>query len=164
MFASADIDCLPLNPRLCSDLLGYLLERFITILSEVIYDNILCAVHLADFPVCDVAHAVIHTAHYHCHMLPGWRRKRKYRVLLIVNLFQHEKVPQQAVDTIELDVIHPLKGRFLYRAVCLAQPVTLPLEVAVVIDIKSDMLVMCERERQDVVALDLLHLSGTVGW
>lgn len=69
----------------------------------------------------------------------------------------------EVFDAVELEVVDPLRERLLVGACGLREAVAFAEEVHVVVQVEGDVAVMGERERQDVVALDLLGLRGGVG-
>ena len=95
-------------------------------------------------------------------MLTGRRGKSKYRLIFVIHGLDDKQTFYHAFHSIELDVVTPLFRGFLLRTVFLCEPVALTLEVGVVIDIKVYMLVMGERESQDIIALYLCRLGGAV--
>ncbi len=162
MFAAAHVDGLPLGPPFGADFLGYLPECLVAVFAVVVDGDVLGSIHLPDLPVSDVVPAVVHALYNHRHMLPGRGREREHGVVLIIDGLYHEYVPEKALDAVELEVVFPLSGRHLFGAVPLGEPVALPLEVDVIIDIQFHMLIQGEGECQDVVALYLLGLCRAV--
>ena len=158
----ADIDGLPLDPPFGIDLLGYFLKSLVAIFAEIVDDYILRAVHLPDLPISDVAHAVVHTLDNHGDMISRRSGQREYRILLIIDSLDDKQTLYHAFHSIELEVIDPFLPGVLSWTVLFSKPETFPEEIGVVIDIKFDMVVMCEGKREDAVALHLLDLRRAV--
>ena len=164
VFATAHVHRLPLDPPLClaSHLAGDLLQGLVAVHALVVDHDKVGTVHLPHLPVGNVTHAVVDGLHHHRHMVTGRGRQCKQGIGVAVRCLQHEKTPDQALDTVQLQVILPLATAFLFRGVPLRQPVPLAHVVREVAYIKGDMGIMREGERQHVVTLHLLALRRTV--
>ena len=162
MLTLADIDGLPFDPPFGTDLLGNLLECLVAVFAEIVNDYILRAVHLSDLPIGDVAHAVVHTLDNHGDMISRRSGQSKDGVIFIIDGFDDKETLYHAFHTIELEIIDPLLLGVLSWPVLFSQPKTLSKKVCVVIDIKVDMVVMCEGKRKDAVALHRLDLRRAV--
>ena len=159
-----DVHGLAFHPplRAAAHFLGYLLQRLVAILALVVDDNEVGAVHLPHLPVGGVPHAVIDAFHHHRHMFPRSGGEREHWLGIVVGGLQHEETLYQALDAVKLHVIRPLAIALLGRGVFLGEPVALALKIHIVVHIEGYMLVMGERERQHVVALNLLLLGAAV--
>lgn len=162
MLTLADIDGLPLDPPFGTDFLGNLLESLVAVFAEIVNDYILRAVHLPDLPVGDVAHAVVHALDNHGDMISRRSGQSEDGVIFIIDSFDDKQTLYHAFHAIELEIIDPLLLGVLSWPVLFSQPKTLSKEVCVVIDIKVDMVVMCEGKRKDAVALHRLDLRRAV--
>ena len=164
VFATAHVYRLPLDPPLglASHLAGDLLQSLVAVHALIVDHDKIGTVHLPHLPVGNVTHAVVDGLHHHRHMVPRRGRQCKQGIGVAVRCFQHKKTPDQALDTVQLQVILPLAPAFLFRGVPLRQPVPLAHVVREVAYIKGDMGIMREGERQHVVALHLLALRRTV--
>ena len=164
VFATAHVYRLPLDPPLglASHLAGDLLQSLVAVHALIVDHDKIGTVHLPHLPVGNVTHAVVDGLHHHRHMVPRRGRQCKQGIGVAVRCLQHEKTPDQALDTVQLQVILPLAPAFLFRGVPLRQPVPLAHVVREVAYIKGDMGIMREGERQHVVALHLLALRRTV--
>ena len=86
----------------------------------------------------------------------------EHRLLRAVGVIQDQQVLYPALDPVEFEVVGPLEGGLLPRAVPLGQPVGLAEELGHVVHVERHILRQGERKGQDVVALDLLRLGGAV--
>ena len=164
VFATAHVYRLPLDPPLglASHLAGDLLQSLVAVHALIVDHDKIGTVHLPHLPVGNVTHAVVDGLHHHRHMVPRRGRQCKQGIGVAVRCLQHEKTPDQALDTVQLQVILPLAPAFLFRGVPLRQPVPLAHVVREVAYIEGNMGIMREGERQHVVALHLLALRRTV--
>ena len=164
VLAPAHVHRLSLYPPfgLAAHFFGYLLQRLVAVLALVINDDEFRAVHLPHFPVGRVVHAVVDALHDHGHVFPRRGGQREHGLGVAVRGLQHEEAPHQALDAVQLQIVLPLALAFLRGLVLLRQPVALAHEVRAVVHVKRDMLIVCEGEGQDIVALHLLLLGAAV--
>ena len=164
VLTSADVHRLAFHPPFGSaaHLLGYLLQSLVAVLSLVVYHYQLLTVHTAHLPVRRVSHAVVYTLHHHCHMLPRRGGQREHGLGIAVRRLQHQEAFYHALYAVQLHVIRPLALALLRWHISLRQPVALAFKVHIVIHIKRYVLIMRERERQNVVALHALLLSAAL--
>lgn len=157
MFATAQINGGSLSPVFHTDLLGELTQRLVTIFAPVVYNDVVNAFDYAHFPVVR-AETVIDAFYNQRKMLPRGCGKRKHRLVITVHALYHKEILYKALDTVHFQVVDPFAGAFLLGTVLLCQPISLPHEVRVIIDIKSYMPGQCEGQGQHIIPLYLLDL------
>ena len=164
VFTAAHVHRLPLNPpfHLAAGFFGNGFQRFVAVHPLVVYRDQLRTFHRTHLPVGRVAHAVIDSLHHHRHMLAGRGRQCKQRVGVPVCRFQHQEPFDQALHTIQLQVIVPFTLVHLLGGVAFRQPVPLAQIIRIVVHVKGDMFVMGEGKGQDILSLNLLLLGGAV--
>ena len=147
MFAAAHVHSLPLNPpfHLAACLFRNGFQRFVAVHPLVVYRDQLRTFHRTRLPVGNVAHAVIDGFHHHRHML-AWRgRQGEQGVRVPVRRFQHQEPLDQALDTVQLQVILPFTLAHLLRRVAFRQPVPFAQIVRVVVHVQGQKIIVAER-------------------
>ena len=164
VFAAAHVHSLPLNPpfHLAACLFRDGFQRFVAVHPLVVYRDQLRTFHRTRLPVSNVAHAVIDGFHHHRHMLAGRGRQGKQGVRVPVRRLQHQEPLDQALHTVQLQVIVPLALVHLLRRVALRQPVPFAQIVRVVVHVQGQEVIVAERQGKHIVSLYLLALRRAV--
>ena len=146
MFTTANVYCLPLNPPFCLStyLFSDFLQGFITILALIVNNNVISAIYLANLPVCNMIQAVIDALHYHLHMITWWSRKSEHWFCIAISGFKHQETFDDALNAIQLQVIHPFRFIVLLWGILFHQPITFALKVRVIIHVKGNVGIMGE--------------------
>ncbi len=164
VFAAAHVHSLPLNPpfHLAACLFRDGFQRFVAVHPLVVYRDQLRTFHRTRLPVSNVAHAVIDSLHHHRHMLAGRGRQGKQGVGVPVRRLQHQEPLDQALDTVQLQVILPFTIAHLLRRVAFCQPVPFAQIVRVVVHVQGQEGIIAERQGKHIVSLHLLALRRAV--
>ena len=164
VLTAAHVHRLPLNPpfHLAAGLFRNGFQRFVAVHPLVVYRDQLRTFHRTRLPVSNVAHAVIDGFHHHRHMLAGRGRQGKQGVRVPVRRLQHQEPLDQALHTVQLQVIVPLALVHLLRRVALRQPVPFAQIVRVVVHVQGQEVIVAERQGKHIVSLYLLALRRAV--
>ena len=164
VLTAAHVHRLPLNPpfHLAAGLFRNGFQRFVAVHPLVVYRDQLRTFHRTRLPVSNVAHAVIDGFHHHRHMLAGRGRQGKQGVRVLVRRLQHQEPLDQALHTVQLQVIVPLALVHLLRRVALRQPVPFAQIVRVVVHVQGQEVIVAERQGKHIVSLYLLALRRAV--
>ena len=164
VFAAAHVHSLPLNPpfHLAACLFRDGFQRFVAVHPLVVYRDQLRTFHRTRLPVSNVAHAVIDSLHHHRHMLAGRGRQGKQGVGVPVRRLQHQEPLDQALDTVQLQVILPFTIAHLLRRVAFCQPVPFAQIVRVVVHVQGQEGIIAERQGKHIVSLHFLALRRAV--
>ena len=164
VLTAAHVHRLPLNPpfHLAAGLFRNGFQRFVAVHPLVVYRDQLRTFHRTRLPVSNVAHAVIDGFHHHRHMLAGRGRQGKQGVRVPVRRLQHQEPLDQALHTVQLQVIVPLALVHLLRRVALRQPVPFAPKVRVVVHVQGQKIIVAERQGKYIVSLYLLALRRAV--
>ena len=164
VFAAAHVHSLPLNPpfHLAACLFRNGFQRFVAVHPLVVYRDQLRTFHRTRLPVSNVAHAVIDSLHHHRHMLAGRGRQGKQGVGVPVRRLQHQEPLDQALDTVQLQVILPFTLAHLLRRVAFRQPVPFAQIVRVVVHVQGQEGIIAERQGKHIVSLHFLALRRAV--
>ncbi|WP_410083241.1 hypothetical protein [Barnesiella intestinihominis] len=162
LLAAADIDGLPLDPPFgaVSDLLGHLFERLVAILSEIVDDDVVGALHRAHLPVAGT-HAVVYTFHDQGDMVPRRGGQGEDRLVVPVRVVDNKEAFYKAFDAVELDIVLPFDRRHLLGVIPFHEPVLPAHELGIVVDFERHVFVERERQAERIVALQL-HLLRRV--
>ena len=164
VLTAAHVHRLPLNPpfHLAAGLFRDGFQRFVAVHPLVVYRDQLRTFHRTRLPVGRVAHAVIDSLHHHRHMLAGRGRQGEQGVRVPVRRLQHQEPLDQALDTVQLQVILPFTLAHLLRRVAFRQPVPFAQIVRVVVHVQGQEGIIAERQGKYIVSLYLLALRRAV--
>ena len=146
MFTTANVYGLPLNPPfgLSTYLFSDFLQGFITIFALIVNDNVVSAIYLANLPVCRMIQAIIDALYNHLHMITWWSRESEHWFCVAVSGFKHQETFDDALNAIQLQVIHPFCFIVLLWGILFHQPITFALKVRVIIHVKGNVGIMGE--------------------
>ena len=161
VFAAAEVHGHAVRPELRLRGIGQHRERLVAIGSLIVESEVLRRENLADLPV-GRAHLPVDIGHDERHMLAGRSRQREDRIVLPVDELQHEGLPHEALDAVELAIVLPFDRRGLLRGVLLRNPEAHALEIHVVVDLQRHAFESRERQAEYVVAHQPLLTRGVI--